>query len=240
MLSTRNYLRHGHRLSIERLSLLRNSQTGTDVVIALPGPSLQRLGSSLDLDKAKTCVVAVNFARDALTPQEWKHAYSYASDEWRIQQLSENQPKHSWDNVRVLKILSKHTWPVDVTFSDKDVWIRGVNIPASRRLNWAPFSVDLGRIIYLTGGTSLFGAVQFAAWIGARSIQLIGADFGINDKGITHGVHTPVWSTEVRSDEVWEAKWKNKISPALQRYRTLLHRKAVSLSNMSQTSRDTW
>lgn len=238
MLSTRNYRRHKHLLSAGHLESLRGSQTGTNVLIALPGPSLRLLGSFISIDKGNSCVIAVNFARDAFAPQEWKHAYSYASDEWRVQQLSETQSKDSWTNVRVLKLLSKHTWPTDALLQDKAIWIRGLNIPASRRLHWAPFSRDLRRVVYLTGGTSLFGAVQFAAWIGARSIQLIGADFGISDAQVTHGVDTPIWPTEVRSDGAWETKWQNRIEPALQRYRILLHRSDVSLQNLSPTSRD--
>ncbi len=234
-MKTLNYLRNRHLLSSTKvLSHLNSSQNS--FFIASPGPSLKNF-ESLRFNSKQCTLIAINYSYQAFQPDKWLRAYSYVSDEWRVEQLQGITFSKLWTKIRVLKIFSKSVWAESFLHEDETTWIRGLNVPPKPYL--PIFSHNLLKGLYNTGGTSLFGAIQFAVWAGATKIYLLGSDFGIQDSLVTHGVRTPRSSHELSySDLAWENKYKARICPALQRYKGILSAKGINIINLSIPTRD--
>lgn len=220
---------------ILRYHMAHKDQT---IFVVVSGPSLEFVDPKVFRD---SIVVSVNFSyRHFGSVRPEKH-YWFVSDEWRVQQSVCINRKHFDSSFRVLKTRSKLFWwkspfsPDDVVFVGKQIHHNEASAAGQFLLHETLFPV---------GGSSIFGAIQLAVYMGAKSICLVGADFKPASDGRTHFESVPLHVEEKKRNTKHEyaeymlQKYNNQIKPTLAEFEVMLAERGVSLVNASQDSLD--
>jgi hypothetical protein len=231
--------KHKIRIDKKRIQSFKNLHHGEVIYILASGPSatIEKLKY---LDNKVVIAIALSYIQFGFFKP--KKQYWFTSDELRVEETS-NVDRSQFDAAfRVLKLFPNHFINSNNSFTRTDIVLFGVqnNDPNS----YKSFSHDLSKKIIPAGATSIFGAIQLAAYMGARKIVLVGADFGAPDKEKTNFKTRSLLPQEVVRyskvcfDDYWKNKYNNYIEPTLIIYKKILSSRNINLINVSDITRD--
>lgn len=156
-----------------RLSRLRNTFEDVPVFVIGCGPSLR--ASDLDILSEHKCITfGVNDIYYIFRQTKWRPDYYFASD--RRQLIKYEEEPEFYDAVKPLKkIFSDNYIPVmQREKNDESTYF----FRQIQDLAQMGFSTDCCSGVYCSN-TVIFGALQFAVYMGAKNIYLLGCDNGI-------------------------------------------------------------
>lgn len=230
---TVNFFRFRRRVNSETIAKFESAHDGETIFVFGAGPSVN--STNLDLAKGYPvifCNAAVSLAGEFnASPKYWIMSSGMRMNAFRAK--PRGQVSTSFRCIGAWP-----SWIKRNSISGQDVVLP---IPVKRGLfrvvddQTCNFSDDLSQhICHGGGGSVIFMAIQLAAYMGARKIVLLGADFGVQEGQGTHFV-----DFERPNPTAWlNGEYDRKVRKALVRYLEITDSKGILLVNGSPTTAD--
>lgn len=230
--------------SVERLRKLRSSHNGEIFFVVGAGPSLKDI--DLDILSGKN-VISHHFAFQAFKNISLKTHYWVVGAESRMRDLKNINRKQFTASIWSPGSLKRRRYPFE-GFSENDIIIPPVyDFQRFRLIQHRGFVYKDGKNIINKslscssppGCTAVVTGIQLAYYLGAKTIVLLGADFGRSSEGTCYFSNdVPIVDSQfLANKDVYKTNYPG-IRTALSWYKNFLKKQGVEVYNASSHSRD--